>query len=357
MHFYARVYARAILAGAIVVLAGASPERPPAAGVDRDVDVYFGKPVPDPYRWMETPSAELDTWAAAQNAYARAALAAIPGRDALRRHMDDIAGKMTVVTQVIPVGHRIFFRRKAAGDDLAMLMTRDTDTGQERLLLDPNRMTENGHHVSIDQFQPSQDGHYVAVGLSAGGSEEDVLSVLDADTGTRLPDRIDRARFASPSWLPDGRSFFYNRLRVFGPHQAPSARFSLQNVYIHHLGGDPAMDVPVFGAGIGSVKTILSDDFVAVAAVIGTRYALGVQSDGVLPELSLYIAKIPSDETDFSGGRLRCRPMAWSMLRPGATDCISEAIRTCRVIKSFRSRWISTIWPKPRSSLRNRTAC
>jgi prolyl oligopeptidase len=300
MHLYARV----MLAGAMVLLTGAAPEKPPAARVDRDIDVYFGKSVADPYRWMETATSELARWAASQNAFARATLAAIPGRDALRRHLDDIAGKMTIVTQVTPVGHRIFFRRKAVGSDLAALVMRDGDAGQERVLLDPNRMSEDGHHVSIDQFQPSQDGHYVTVGVSAGGSEDDVLSVLDADTGARLPDRIDRARFASPSWLPDGRSFFYNRLRVFGPHEAPSARFSFAKVYLHHLGSDPDKDVPVFGANVGDVKTVGADDFVAVAAIIGTRYALGIQSDGVSPELSLYIAKMPQEGTGFQWQRI-----------------------------------------------------
>jgi prolyl oligopeptidase len=300
-----RWYARAVLgAGALVAAAGAAPEKPPVARVDRDSDTYFGKVVTDPYRWMETPSAELDRWVKAEDAYARTILDAIPGRDALRRHMDEVAGRMTIVTQITPVGHLVFYRRKDAGDDLAKLVVRDTQTGRDRVLLDPNRIVENGHHVSIDQFQPSQDGHYVAVGIAPGGSEEDVLYVLDADTGSRLPDVIDRARFASASWLPDGRSFFYNRLRLAGPHEAPADRFSYQKVFVHRLGTDPAADVPVFGAGVGGVKTIAPTDFVAVAAIMGTRYALGIQSDGVSPEIALYLSPIPVDGGAYAWQRI-----------------------------------------------------
>jgi prolyl oligopeptidase len=288
-----RWYAAALLGGAIVLAAAAAPERPPAARVDHDTDSYFGKTVPDPYRWMETPSPAFEDWVRAQDAYTRAVLAEIPGREKLRRHMDDIAGHMTIVTAVTPVGHRVFFRRQDPGDDLAKLVMRDTDTGRDQVLLDPNRVVLGGHHISIDQFQPSQDGHYVAVGIAPGGSEEDVLTILDADTGHRLPDSIDRARFASVSWLPDGRSFFYNRLRQPGPHDAPADRFTGQKVFIHRLGTDPSQDTAIFGAGVNGITTIKPTDFVAVAAMIGTRTVLGIQNDGVSPELTLYVAHLP----------------------------------------------------------------
>ena len=296
----------ALAAGARAGLqpAGPVPARPPIAPVDRAADTYFGHVVPDPYRWMETPSAAFDTWVKAEDTLTRATLAKIPGRDALRRHMDDIAGHMTVVSSVNQVGHRIFFRRQNPGDDLARLVVRDTDSGREQTLLDPNRVLLGGHHISIDQFQPSQDGHYVAVGVAPGGSEEDVLAILDADTGHRLPDSIDRARFASVSWLPDGRSFTYNRLRPSTPHDKPDDRFSYQKVYVHHLGTDPGHDVPVFGAGVGGLTTIAPGDFVAVAAIIGTRYALGIQNDGVSPELSLYLSPIPADDTGYAWRRI-----------------------------------------------------
>jgi prolyl oligopeptidase len=306
----ARPYARLMLLAGAAMLAGAwvpkphaprpkpAPQQqagaPPLARVDTVVDSYFGKQVTDPYRWMETPSDELNTWVRAQNAYARATLAKIPGRDGLLAHMNDITAHLTVVTSVSPVGHHVFFLRRGPGDDLSKLVVRDLDAGIDRVLLDPNKITENGHHISIDQFQPSQDGRYVAVGIAPSGSEEDVLHVIDAETGHALPDTIDRARFASASWLPDGSSFFYNRLRVFGPHEAPSERFSYNKVFIHHLGTDPDKDLPVFGAAVGDVKTIAPNDFVTVTALTGTRYALGTQNDGVSPESSLYLARLPS---------------------------------------------------------------
>jgi prolyl oligopeptidase len=266
---------------------------PPAARIDPVIDTYFGKKIADPYRWMETPGPELTTWAHAQNNYARAALARIPGRDALLAHLNDVTSHLTVVTSLTPVGHRLFFLRRAPGDDLPKLVLHDLDANADRVLVDPNKLTDNGHHISVDQFQPSQDGRYVAIGIAPSGSEEDVLHVVDAETGRVLPDTIDRARFASPSWLPDGRSFFYNRLRPTGPNEPPADRFSNNKVFLHHLGADPDKDIPVFGANIDDIKTIAPTDFVTVAAITGTRYVLGLQNDGVSPEIAIYIAKLP----------------------------------------------------------------
>ena len=289
-------------------LAAAAAPRPPPARVGHATDSYFGHSVADPYRWMETPSAEFDAWTQAQDKATRTALAGIPGRDALRRHMDEIASAMTVVTAVIPVGRRIFFRRRDPGGDLDKLVVRDADTGRDRVLLDPNIVHLGGHAISIDLFQPSQDGRYVAVGVAAGRPGEEVLAILDADTGRRLPDTIDHARFAAISWLPDGASFFYNRLPPAGPparaNAWPAARSAGQTVFLHHLGADPARDVPVFGAGVPGITTIPPGDVVAVAAIIGTRFALGIQNDGVSPEIALYLSSIPEGDGGYRWRRI-----------------------------------------------------
>ena len=61
----------------------AQPQLPktPVRDVTED---YFGTRVVDPYRWLENQSdAEVVAWMKAQNDYARAMLARIPGRDQL----------------------------------------------------------------------------------------------------------------------------------------------------------------------------------------------------------------------------------------------------------------------------------
>src|SRR5208282_4665590 len=174
---------------------------------------YFGVKVVDPYRWLENSSdAEVVAWMKAQNDYTRAVLARIPGRDELLARIKSLDNAGDTVSGLQVWGGHYFYYKTAPGSDNRKLFVRDTLTSPERLLVDTEKMTTaDGKHYSIDYFQPSLDGVYVGYGISLGGSEDSVLHILQSATGNVLPDSIDRAEFASPSWLPDGKSFFYTR--------------------------------------------------------------------------------------------------------------------------------------------------
>src|SRR5215467_14459719 len=185
----------------------------PQTPVREVTEDYFGTKVTDPYRWLEnTSDAEVVSWMKAQDDYTRETLAKIPGRDQLLERIKALDNASSVVSAVQVWGGHYFYYKTEPGSDNRKLYVRDTLTAPERLLVDPEKLTTaDGKHYSIDYFQPSIDGKYVAYGISPGGSEESVLHVLEAGTGTVLPDTIDRAQFGSPSWQPDGRSFFFTR--------------------------------------------------------------------------------------------------------------------------------------------------
>ena len=61
-----------------------------------------------------------------------------------------------------------------------------------------------------------------AVGISAGGSENSRLSVLDAASGATLAGPIDRAQFGSPAWLDDGSGLFFLRMQALHPDSKPT---------------------------------------------------------------------------------------------------------------------------------------
>ena len=115
--------------------------------------------------------------------------------------------------------------------------------------------TADGEHYSIDYFQPSLDGMYVAYGISTGrlGRIASCTSLQSA-TGKVLSDSIDRAEFASPSWLPDGKSFFYTRAQKLAPDAPPTAKYQKLKVYRHTLGDDPDSEPLVFGYGSKSQR-------------------------------------------------------------------------------------------------------
>ncbi len=166
-------------------------------------------------------------------------MARIPGRDQLLTRIEALDNSGSVVSELQVWGGHYFYLKTEPGSDNRKLYVRDKPGAAERLLLDPEKLTTaDGRHFSIDYFQPSLDGKYVAYGISPGGSENSVLHVLESATGKVLSDTIDRAEFAQPTWLPDG-SFFYTRAQKLGPGSPPTAKYQKLRRYRHVLGADP----------------------------------------------------------------------------------------------------------------------
>lgn len=266
-----------------------APDTPSRAVTDE----YFGTKIVDPYRWLEDlKSPEVSAWMKAQNDYTRSVLDRIPGREKLRARIAQLDDTGVRVSSFQSYGGHWFYLKRAPGQDNQRLYTRDGATAGERLLLDPETLTTNGVHYSIDYYTPSPDGKLIAIGISPGGSENSVLHVLDAATGKDLGERIDRAQFAAIAWLPDNRSFFYNRLHKLGPDEPRTSYYLNSRSYLHHLGDDPDKDAPVFGNGLSSSISISESDLPFVGLPIGSKYAVAIDAHGVQNEVTLYAAKL-----------------------------------------------------------------
>jgi prolyl oligopeptidase len=252
---------------------------------------YFGTKVTDPYRWLEkTDAPEVVAWMKAQNDYTRALLGRIPGRDQLLERIKSLDNASPVVSGLQVWGGHYFYYKTEPGSDNRKLYVRDNLSAPERLLVDPEKLTTaEGKHYSIDYFQPSIDGEYVAYGISPGGSEESVLHVLEAGSGRVLPDTIDRAQFGSPSWLPDDHSFFFTRSQKLAPDSPPTAKYQKLKVYKHLLGHDPEKDPLVFGYQVNPNVKVAEDDFSVLAYSPGApKYVVGLVIHGVKNEFDVY---------------------------------------------------------------------
>jgi prolyl oligopeptidase len=267
--------------------------KPPATPKREVADDFFGTKIVDPYRWLEDlKSAEVAAWMKAQNDYTRSVLDRIPGRDKLRDRIAELDDTGIRVSGFQSYSGYWFYLKVVPGEDNRKLYTRDGPDTPERLLLNSETLTADGVHYSIDYYQPSLDGKLVAVGMSPGGSENSVLYVLDTATGKDLGERIDRAQFGAVSWLPDNRSFFYNRLRKLGPDEPRTAYYLNSRAYLHHLGDDPDKDTTVFGNGLSPAVAMIDSDFPTVAVPPGSKYALAVVAHGVQNEVTLYAAPL-----------------------------------------------------------------
>jgi prolyl oligopeptidase len=287
-----------VLAVAFLVLlhsAGALAQgKPPVAPVREVTDTYFGVSVRDPYRYFEkADDPEAVAWMKAQADHTRTVLDSMPGRKALLARIEELgdAAPARVWNFVVNADHLFYLERKS-DENIGKLWVRPGAAAKPRLLVDPDKRPHpEGKHLAIDWFVPSLDNRFVAVGISVGGSEESSLHVIDVATGKDTGDVIDRVNFGASGWTPDGR-LLYNRLQKVAPGAPVTDKYVNSKVYRHVLGTDPEKDVALLGPGVtpGVEIAPAALSFVMVDPV--SRHAIGLVSNGVQREITLYTAPV-----------------------------------------------------------------
>ena len=226
-------------------------------------------------------------------------LATIKDRRRLLQRIEAWSGDETQITSLQTGGNRIVYEKRSSGDDTPRLYERRGVDGSETLLLDPNSRAVGGTRRAIDYLQLSPDGAYVVVGVSVEGSEETEMRILDTTTGKALPERIDRAQYASPAWLPDGRSFFYNRLARTSPAAPGQSKYLNSKALWHKLGDDPEHDTVVLAMGTTPEVPIAPVDAPVLSTSSDSDYVLAVNYHGAALDETVYVK--PLKETIRAG--------------------------------------------------------
>jgi prolyl oligopeptidase len=265
---------------ALLAVSARAAEAPPTAPVRPVVDQYFGTDVTDNYRYMENlKDPEVQAWMKAQADHTRDLLDALPGRQALLRRIHELYNQDVWRGGVVRRGQRYFYLEIQPETPLPKLFYRDGLKGGEHLLIDPAALGKVGDvHYALDYFSPSWDGKYVAYALAAGGSEQDVIHVLEVSSGKALSEAIDRASEGHIGWRPDNTSFFYLRFPKPGPRTPPSELHYNSRAYLHVLGEnvDGDADPAVFGRGVSSAVDVPEGQAAYVVTTPDSAYALAV---------------------------------------------------------------------------------
>lgn len=285
----ARICAGVLSAVAIATPRLAAQSGPPIAPVRPVTTTYFGQKVTDPYQWMENlDDPEVTAYLKSEGSYAQSVLDGIPGRTGLLSEIRSLDAESTSVGEVQIGGKWYFYLKELPASNNQCLYCRNGLHGEERLLFDPDRLTSAGVHYSIDYYTASNDGTYVAYGVSSGGSENSVIHILNVATGKTLDDQIDRARFGAISWRSDGRSFYYNRLQKQLPDASPIDLYKKSEIYLHVIGRDPDKDPAVLGYGLSPRVKILEDDLPFLSVSPSSTYAVAIIEHGVQNEQTIY---------------------------------------------------------------------
>jgi prolyl oligopeptidase len=286
------------------------PTPPPLAPVRSVSDSYFDVQVEDPYRYMENLSdPEVQAWVKSQADYTRSILDMIPGRQQLLDRVQTIDKAISArISDVRRLPNDLFFYlKRQPQDNVFKLYVRNGLAGQERLLVDPETYAQaTGKPHAINYFEPSWDGKYMAYGISAAGSEDAVIHVIDTGTGAEADKPIDRAQFGEVNWRGDGKSFFYIRLQKLTEGMDPLERYQKSKVFLHVMGDDPEKDAPAFGYELSPLVKMETSDIPIVYTDPGSDYALGIIAHGVQNELTVYVAPVASLDASATPWRKVC---------------------------------------------------
>ncbi len=223
----------------------------PSAARGAVVDTLHGTEVADPYRWMETPSADVSAWVGAQNQLSQPYLDAIPAREQIRTRLTalwdyeqygynwlDDKSRMPIKR-----GGRTFFVEKSGKQNQGILYWVDASGGAPRVLVDPNTLSADAT-ASLADFSISPDGRYVAWSVSDGGTDWDTWHVREVDSGKDLPETIGDTKFTGVSWLPDASAFYYSRYPKGADGKGDDQK--QVSVYRHRLGTAQSVDEHVY---------------------------------------------------------------------------------------------------------------
>ncbi|MGY8689092.1 MAG: S9 family peptidase, partial [Verrucomicrobiales bacterium] len=208
-------------------------------------DVLHGVEVPDPYRWLEEIDSEpVNDWVERQAAFAKSHLEKLPGREKLEKRLTEL---WDYEKHGLPyqMGGRLFYTRNSGLQNQSVLYWReDKPEAIENLLLDPNTLSEEGT-TALSGYSISEDGKYMAYGVSKSGSDWQEWKVREIVTGKDTSDHLKGIKFSGAEWSPDHQGFLYSR---YNPSEAGDLKEANvdQKVYHHRLGDPQEKDTLIY---------------------------------------------------------------------------------------------------------------
>ena len=279
-----------------IVMSAALAASPPPAPSQPVTELLHGISIADPYRNLEdVKNPQTQEWLKAQGAYAADQLGRIDGRAAMAMRVESLSkasgDSVRGVTRM--PGERIYYLKRKVGENQLKLMLRVGLNGPERILVDPEKMAQaTGVPHAINYFVPSWDGKTLAYGISAGGSEDASLHLLDIASGHAVGKPIPRVHEALVHWTPDSRFLSYNQVRKLALGTPETETFLDTTVYLIKPGQSESQARPIFGPLVNKSLKLDRLDVAQVMFSPGSRYMLARTTDTTVPEGRIYVAPL-----------------------------------------------------------------
>ncbi len=199
------------------------------------IDVYHGREIKDPYRWLENPdSKETQAWITAENKITFDYLSQISAREKIKQRLTKLWDYEKYGIPFKKEKKYFYFKNNGLQNQSVLYSLKNLDD-EPTILLDPNTLSEDGT-VALSGLSISENAQYLAYGLSTSGSDWVEWKVKEIETGKDLSDHLKWTKFSGTSWTKDHQGFFYSR------YDEPNEKTKLedtnyyQKLYYHRLG-------------------------------------------------------------------------------------------------------------------------
>lgn len=216
-------------------------------------DDYHGTPVADPYRWLEggADDQEVQTWIEEQSQFTAAYLEQLPGREDIQQRLTTLwdyekyGTPFKVSRTAEEGGDRYFYFKNDGLQNQSVLYVLDGLEGAPKELLNPNTLSEDGT-VALSGYTVSENGKYLAYGLSQSGSDWQVWKIRDIESGKDLAEEIHWVKFSGASWDHDSQGFYYSRYDEPKESEQFEAVNYYQKLYYHRIGTAQSEDILIY---------------------------------------------------------------------------------------------------------------
>ena len=166
--------------------------------------------ISDSYRWLEDfTSDESINWVKRQNNFTKKYI----GKNKFKRDIAEYLKKIwenESISVPYKVEDKTFYYFNDGTFQQSKLMIKDCDECEERVLIDPNTLSEDGT-ISLGSTSVNNSADHIAYSISDGGSDWRIWKVMNIETGEILSDEIKWAKFSGATWENDDSGFFYQK--------------------------------------------------------------------------------------------------------------------------------------------------
>lgn len=265
---------------------------PPTKTVDVS-DIYFGRELKDPYRWLEDiKNDEVIKWFHDEADFTNSVLKQIPGRQTLFDELKEISKVKSATYGVYKViGDTYYFSKRLPDEQTAKVYRKTGSNGQDELLFDP----EDFQKGKIFNFwiDVNKTGTYLVLNLTEKGKELGDMYFMDLKTKKILSDTL---RNSSGLFLASNEDIVLYMKSKTGDIHDPEVNLDVKTM-LHTLGDNVVNDKVVASQVTNPELNFARSDVAYVDAFSNSPFVI-LQKIDVDASVELFYASLANLESD-----------------------------------------------------------